>query len=48
MSKMDSFMNLSLLNTISRKVISFSDISALNLMLGWKLFRFVVSALFQF
>ena len=34
MSKMDSFMNLSLLTTISRKVTSFSDISAVNLMLG--------------
>ena len=42
------FMNLSLLTTISRKVTSFSDISAVNLMLGWNLFRFVVSALFQF
>ena len=48
MSKMDSFMNLSLLTAISRKVTSFSDISAANLMLGWNLFRFVVSALFQF
>ena len=37
MSKMDSFMNLSLLTTISRKVISFSNISAVNLMLGWNL-----------
>ena len=45
MSKMDSFMNISLLTTISRKVTSFSDISAVNLMLGWNLFRFVVSAL---
>ena len=48
MSKMDSFKNLSLLTTISRKVTSFSDISALNLMLGWNLSCFVVSALFQF
>ena len=48
MSKMDSFINLSLLTTISRKVTSFSDISAVNLMLGWNLFRSVVSALFQF
>ena len=31
MSRMDSFMNLSPLNTtVSRKVISFSDISAVN------------------
>ena len=37
-----------LLTTISRKATSFSDISALNLMLGWNLFRFIVSALFQF
>ena len=37
MSKMDSFVNLSLLTTISRKVTSFSDISAVNLMLGWNL-----------
>ena len=35
MSKMDSFVNLSLLTTISRKVISFSDIWAVNLVLGW-------------
>ena len=35
MSKMDSFLNLSPLNaTVSRKVISFSDISAVNLMVG--------------
>ena len=32
MSKIDSFLNLSPLNTtVSRKVISFSDISAVNL-----------------
>ena len=37
MSKIDSFINLSLLTTISRKVILFSDISAVNLMLGWSL-----------
>ena len=38
MSKMDSFLNLSPLNTtVSRKVISFSDISAVNLMVGWNL-----------
>ena len=38
MSKMDSFFNLSPLNTtVSRKVISFSDISAVNLMVGWNL-----------
>ena len=35
MSKMDSFLNLSPLNTtVSRKVISFSDISAVNLISG--------------
>ena len=48
MSKEDSFMNLSLLTTISRKVTSFSDLAAVNLMLRWNLFCFVVSALFQF
>ena len=39
MSKMDFFFNLSPLNTtsMSRKVISFSDISAVNLMVGWNL-----------
>ena len=38
MSKMDSFFNLSPLNTtVSRKVISFSDISAVNLMVGCNL-----------
>ena len=38
MSKMDSFFDLSPLNTtVSRKVISFSDISAVNLMVGWNL-----------
>ena len=38
MSKMDSFFNLSPLNTIvSTKVISFSDISAVNLMIGGNL-----------
>ena len=38
MSKIDSFFNLSPLNTpVSRKVISFSDIAAVNLMLGWNL-----------
>ena len=36
--QMDSFFNLSPLNTtVSRKVISFSDISAVNLMVGWNL-----------
>ena len=35
---MDSFFNLSPLNiTVSRKVISFSDISAVILMVGWNL-----------
>ena len=38
MSKMDLFFNLSPLNsTVLRKVISFSDILAVNLMEGWKL-----------
>ena len=37
MSKMDSFMTPSLLTTISRKLTLFSDISAVNLMLGWNL-----------
>ena len=38
MFKMDSLMNLSPLNTtVSRKVISFSDISAVNLMVRWNL-----------
>ena len=39
MSKMDSFFNLSPLNTtVSRKVVSFSDILAVNLMVaGWNL-----------
>ena len=33
---MDSFMNLSPLNTtVSRKVISFSDISAVNFIVAW-------------
>ena len=36
MSRMDSFMNLSPLNTtVSRKIISFSDISAVNFIVGW-------------
>ena len=35
---MNSFFNLSPLNTtVSRKLISFSDISAVNLMVGWNL-----------
>ena len=38
MSKMDYFFNLSPLNTtVSRKVTSFSDISAMNLMVRWNL-----------
>ena len=38
MSKMDSFFNLSPLNTtVSRKLISFSHISAVNLVVGWDL-----------
>ena len=38
MSKMDSSMNLSPLNTtVSRKVISFSDTSAVNLIIGLNL-----------
>ena len=44
MSKMDSFFNLSPLNTtVSRKVISFSDISAVNLMVGWNLLAFSIN-----
>ena len=36
MSKMDFSINLSPLNTtVSRKVISFSDISAVNFIVGW-------------
>ena len=36
MSRMDSFMNLSpLKTTVSRNVISFSDISAANFIVGW-------------
>ena len=36
MSRMDSFMNLSPLNTtVPRKIISFSDISAVNFIVGW-------------
>ena len=36
MSRMDSFINLSPLNTtVSRKIISFSDISAVNFIVGW-------------
>ena len=37
MSKIDSFFNLSPLTTVSRKIISFSDISAGNLMVGGNL-----------
>ena len=38
LSKIDSFFKLSRLNTtVLRKVISFSDISAVNLMVGWNL-----------
>ena len=38
MSKMDSFFNRSPLDTtVSRKVILFSDILAVNLMVGWNL-----------
>ena len=38
MSRMESFVNLSPLNTtVSRKIIWFSDISAVNLMVGWNL-----------
>ena len=38
MTKMDSFFNLSPLNTtVSRKVISLSDILAVNLMVRWNL-----------
>ena len=38
MSRMDFSMNLSpLITTVSRKVISFSDISAVNLIVGWNM-----------
>ena len=47
MSKIDSFLNPSpLKTTVSRKVTSFSDISAVNLMVGWNLefLEFVVTS----
>ena len=45
---MDSFFNLSPLNTtVSRKVISFSDISTVNLMLGWNLLAFSINRPFS-
>ena len=48
MSKMDSFFNLSPLNTtVSRKVISFSDISAVNLMVAWNLLAFSINRPFS-
>ena len=48
MSKMDSCFNLSPLNTtVSRKVISFSDISAVNLMVGWNLLAFSINRPFS-
>ena len=41
MSRMDSFMNLSPLNTtVSRKVISFSNILAVNFIVGWNVLAF--------
>ena len=41
MSRIDSFMNLSPLNTtVSRKVISFSNISAVNFIVGWNVLAF--------
>ena len=44
MSKMDPFLNLSPLNTtVSRKVISFSDISAMNLMVVWNLLACLIN-----
>ena len=44
MSKMDSLFNLSPLNTtVSRKVISFFDISVVNLMVGWNLLAFSIN-----
>ena len=50
MSKMISFFNLSPLNnTVLRKVISFSDISAVDWMVGWNLWSHlqrVVTALY--
>ena len=48
MSKIDSFFNLSPLNTVSRKVISFSDISAVNLMVGGNLLSCSINRPFCF
>ena len=45
---MDSFFYLSPLNTtVSRKVISFSDISAVNLMVGWNFLAFSINIPFS-
>ena len=44
-SSIDSFRNLSPLYTIvSKKVVPVSDISAVNLIVGWKLFAFEINS----
>ena len=44
MSKMEYFLNLSPLNTVvSRKVVLFSDISAVNLIVGWNLLAWKIN-----
>ena len=44
MSKMEYFVNLSPLNTVvSRKVVLFSDISAVNLIVGWNLLAWKIN-----
>ena len=46
MSKMDSFLNRSPLKTsVSRNVISFSDISSVNMIVGWNLLACLKSLL---
>ena len=45
---MGSFLNISPLNTtVLRKVIPFSDISAVNLMVGWNLLAFSINIPFS-
>ena len=44
MSKMDSFFNLSPLNTtLSRKVMLFSEILAMNSMVGWNVLACLIN-----
>ena len=44
MSKMEYFVNLSPLNTVVlRKVVLFSDISAVNLIVGWNLLAWKIN-----